>query len=122
MTGLVVLANTRILDVRKGILTDTQDIVIERDRIIDINRNATLKNDHRRIDLKGKISLPGLCDAHVHVTAATPNFPELMRWSPYYTAARASEILRNMLMRGFTTVRDAGGAEFGLARAVEEDF
>ncbi len=122
MTGLVVLANTRILDVRKGILTDTQDIVIERDRIIDINRNATLKNDHRRIDLKGKISLPGLCDAHVHVTAATPNFPELMRWSPYYTAARASEILRNMLMRGFTTVRDAGGAEFGLARAVEEGF
>ena len=33
-----------------------------------------------------------------------------------------SEILRNMLMRGFTAVRDAGGAEFGLARAVEEDF
>ena len=102
MTGLVVLANTRILDVRKGILTDTQDIVIERDRIIDINRNATLKNDHKRIDLKGKISLPGLCDAHVHVTAATPNFPELMRWSPYYTAARAGFVLRNMLMRGFT--------------------
>ena len=60
MTELVVLANTSILDVRRGILTDTQDIVIERDRIIDINHNVTLKNDHRRIDLKGRISLPGL--------------------------------------------------------------
>lgn len=122
MSVITILANTAILDVKQGILIDPQDIVIENDRIIDIAKNTSTKNAQRRIDLKGKISLPGLCDAHVHVTAATPNFPELMRWSPYYTTARAGEILRSMLMRGFTTVRDAGGADFGLARAVEERF
>ena len=122
MSVITILANTTILDVDQGTLNDAQDIAIENNRIVDIAKNISSKSDHKRIDLKGKISLPGLCDAHVHVTAATPNFPELMRWSPYYTTARAGEILRNMLMRGFTTVRDAGGADFGLARAVEEGF
>jgi imidazolonepropionase-like amidohydrolase len=54
------------------------------------------------------------------VIARTANLSELMRTSAAYTAARASEIMGAMLRRGFTTVRDAGGADYGLARAVEE--
>ena len=57
---------------------------------------------------------------HVHVTAATASFPDLLRWSPSYLAVRATEILRGMLLRGFTTVRDCGGADYGFAQAVEE--
>ncbi len=38
----------------------------------------------------------------------------------FQIASRASKQLRDMLMRGFTTVRDAGGADWGLAQAVEE--
>ncbi len=72
------------------------------------------------LDARGGFLLPGLSDAHVHVTAATASFPELTRWSPYYAGARAAGILEAMLMRGFTTVRDAGGADFGLAQAVAE--
>src|SRR5262249_16620295 len=64
----------------------------------------------------------GLCDAHVHMTAATASFPDLMRWSPMYVAARAGDIMHAMLMRGFTTVRDCGGADHGLAMAVEQGF
>ncbi|HEV7663765.1 MAG TPA: amidohydrolase family protein, partial [Chloroflexota bacterium] len=64
--------------------------------------------------------LPGLIDCHVHVTAATADLSELAEWSPTYVAAHAQSILRGMLERGFTTVRDAGGADFGLAQAVEE--
>ena len=66
--------------------------------------------------------MPGLIDAHVHVTAATANFAQLETWSPAYVAARAGDIMRSMLMRGFTTVRDTGGADFGLADAVEEGY
>jgi imidazolonepropionase-like amidohydrolase len=54
------------------------------------------------------------------VTAATANLGKIEEWSPFYLGARASEIMRGMLERGFTTVRDAAGADFGLARAVEE--
>lgn len=43
----------------------------------------------KTLDLRGLILMPGLCDGHVHVTVATPNFPLLGRWSPFYASARA---------------------------------
>ncbi|MDG2076532.1 MAG: amidohydrolase family protein [Arenicellales bacterium] len=73
-----------------------------------------------RIDGRGKTVIPGLIDCHVHVTAATADFPALRRWSPAYTTVRALTILSAMIRRGFTTVRDAGGADWGLAQAIEQ--
>ncbi|MCB1806000.1 MAG: amidohydrolase family protein, partial [Candidatus Competibacteraceae bacterium] len=40
--------------------------------------------------------------------------------SPYHVAQYARQFLENTLRRGFTTVRDAGGADFGLAQAIAE--
>ena len=76
--------------------------------------------DAEVIDLGGKVLMPGLCDAHVHVTAITPNFAELGRMSPFYVTVHTADVLKGMLERGFTTVRDAGGADWGLAKAVAE--
>lgn len=59
----------------------------------------------------------GLLDAHVHCTACTANLPGLMSLPESLVAARAARILEGMLLRGFTTVRDAGGADWGLAQA-----
>ena len=73
-----------------------------------------------RIDGRGKTVIPGLIDCHVHVTAATADFPALRRWSPAYTTVRALTILSAMIRRGFTTVRDAGGADWGLAQAIQQ--
>ena len=70
--------------------------------------------------MRGRVVMPGLCDGHVHVTAVVPDFALLRRWSSMYVASRASHVLRDMLLRGFTTVRDVGGADWGLARAIEE--
>lgn len=66
--------------------------------------------------------MPGLIDVHVHVMAATANFAELETWSPTYVVARAGELMRAMLLRGFTTVRDTGGADHGLADAIDEGY
>jgi imidazolonepropionase-like amidohydrolase len=49
-----------------------------------------------------------------------PDFAKLERLSRSYITARAINVLRGMLRRGFTTVRDAGGADQGLAQAVRE--
>ncbi|KAF8068175.1 hypothetical protein HT031_001861 [Scenedesmus sp. PABB004] len=62
----------------------------------------------------------GLCDAHVHVTATTADLAGLYGLSESLVTARSVDILEGMLRRGFTTVRDAGGADWGLAQAVEE--
>src|SRR5690606_6152477 len=59
-------------------------------------------------------------DCHIHIcpdgmTAYPTHFPSMV-------AAKASVILRDTLMRGFTTVRDAGGADVGYREAVEKDL
>ncbi|GBF96931.1 peptidase M38 [Raphidocelis subcapitata] len=72
------------------------------------------------VDCGGLFLLPGLSDAHVHVTAVTADLAGLMSLPESLVTAVAAEILGGMLLRGFTAVRDAGGADWGLARAVEE--
>ncbi len=94
-------------------------LVIE-DGVIREVSSSPGNNADIRIDGRGKTVIPGLIDCHVHVTAATADFPALRRWSPAYTTVRALTILSAMIRRGFTTVRDAGGADWGLAQAIEQ--
>ena len=63
--------------------------------------------------------LPGLIDAHAHVTAVSHDMLRLAAQPPSLITAQATDVLEGMLMRGFTTVRDACGADFGLQEAVE---
>jgi imidazolonepropionase-like amidohydrolase len=64
--------------------------------------------------------MPGLIDSHVHVIAASADLAQVADWSPMYVAAHAAGLLKDMLSRGFTTVRDVGGGDHGLAQALEE--
>jgi imidazolonepropionase-like amidohydrolase len=114
--------NASVLDAEQGTLVPDRSVLVdEAGRIAEIDAStATHVAADRTIDLRGRVLMPGLIDCHVHVTAATANFAEIAEWSPFYLAARAKEILGGMLQRGFTTVRDAAGADFGLARAVQE--
>jgi len=73
-----------------------------------------------RIDLRGKTLMPGLVDAHVHVISAMVNVAENAAQPSSLATLRAARVMNGMLMRGFTTVRDLGGAEPGIAVAVEE--
>lgn len=115
------LNNANLLDVRAGQIAGARNIFIEGGRIREISSSSVTAGD-LVIDLDGATLMPGLCDAHVHVVAATASFPELMKWSPMYVTARAGQILSGMLMRGFTTVRDCGGADYGLAQSVDEGY
>jgi len=115
------ISGAHCLDVRAGTVAGIQNVLIEDGRIREISASPIDAPAATHIDASGKFLMPGLCDSHVHVTAITPNFPLLEILSPFYVAAKSADILRGMLMRGFTTVRDAGGADFGLAKAAEED-
>jgi len=115
------LLNANVLDVEAGAIVGERTVHIT-DGCIEAVLSGAGNRAERSIDLKGLTLMPGLCDGHVHVTAATANFPLLMSWSPAYVTARAGDILHSMLMRGFTTVRDAGGADHGLVQAVDEGY
>ncbi|MGD0782847.1 MAG: amidohydrolase family protein, partial [Candidatus Aminicenantales bacterium] len=119
----IVLNHAAVLDVQAGALVPGRCVVISGNTIEAVEParpgSAAAAAD-AVFDLKGKTLMPGLCDAHVHVTAWSANLADLEWTSPFYTGIRTAEILNGMLMRGFTTVRDGGGADFGLAQAVRE--
>jgi imidazolonepropionase-like amidohydrolase len=125
VSAITLLHNATVLDVQAGTLLSQRRVVI-RDGLIERLEPMQAEAPEARVaevvefDLKGLTLLPGLIDAHVHVLAWTANLRELTNASPHYNALQAAQIMHEMLLRGFTTVRDAAGADFGLKRAVEE--
>ena len=118
----VLFKNALLLDAAAGALLPDRHVLVQDGLIAEVADGPIKSGDADEFDLQGKVLMPGLCDGHVHVTAATANFAALMRWSPFYVSARTGDILKGMLMRGFTTVRDAGGADYGIAQAVDEGY
>lgn len=118
---MLYLENAQILDVRSGTLSDRRHVLIEGKRIREIHDGAAAAPENaRRIDLGGRTLMPGLCDAHVHCMVPINSFANFSKWPPTYAAYRAMDVLKGMLRRGFTTIRDAGGADFGVAKAIRE--
>jgi imidazolonepropionase-like amidohydrolase len=111
------LLNARIFHSATGELRPGV-VVIEGERIADVLDGAPAVDDAECIDAGGRVVLPGLIDAHVHVVAASHDLVALAMQPPSLVGAHSSHIMRGMLMRGFTTVRDAAGADFGLQEAV----
>ncbi len=114
--------NANILDAERGEYVPDRSVLVEGDRILEVGGAEVKSGDARSLDLHGLTLMPGLIDAHVHVIAVTADLTALTEWSPAYVTARASHVLTGMLRRGFTTVRDVGGADYGLAQAIEEGY
>ena len=113
------IVHARPFDSAKGLIGPVSTIVIEGDRIADIVADGRRIDDAEVIDAGGRVVLPGLIDAHVHVVAASHDLVGLGLQAPSLLVAQSSQIMRAMLHRGFTSVRDAAGADFGLQEAVQ---
>jgi imidazolonepropionase-like amidohydrolase len=64
--------------------------------------------------------MPGLIDAHSHTTAATIPVLQIISSDPNYTMLKHGKAVGELLLQGFTSVRDVGGNSFGLKRAIDE--
>ena len=118
-SSLILLRNCRIFDGYDSELAEGRDVLIENDRIKEISDRQIRTQHAREIDVRGRVLMPGLIDCHVHACLSSMRIADLEEISPTLMAAQAAEILRGMLDRGFTTVRDTGGADWGLREAVE---
>jgi imidazolonepropionase-like amidohydrolase len=113
----ILFRNLALLDVDAGALRARHEVLVRGERIVAVSEGRIDAPGARVIDLGGRTLMPGLIDCHVHICAdgMTP-YPTIF---PAMLAGRAAKTLRETLMRGFTTLRDAGGADMGYRQAVE---
>ncbi|KNE75760.1 Amidohydrolase [Candidatus Burkholderia crenata] len=113
------MKNGRIVDVNHNEDDQLYDVLIEDGVIREVAGNIKADSEVNVLDIKGKTLMPGLIDCHVHVMASMANLGTNAKLPNALALFRAVPILRRMLERGFTSVRDAGGADYALAQAVE---
>jgi imidazolonepropionase-like amidohydrolase len=117
-----VLRNARVFDSVKGVLLPASTVTIEAGRVSSVLPSSADTGEGVSIDLKGRVVLPGFIDCHVHVTAVHHDVWALSMQPPSLITAQARHVLEAMLLRGFTTVRDAAGADYGVQLAIERGF
>ena len=112
--------NLRFLDPRRDELLDGMQVLVEDGVVREVADRPIDSAAAQRIDLGGRTLMPGLIDAHIHVVLTEVNIRLLSDVPLTLAAAKASVSMRAMLMRGFTTLRDTGGADWGIKAAVEQ--
>ena len=113
-----ILKNTSILDVNNGNINDNLDIYIKDGLIKSIGKNLNKNINVECIDLLGNLIIPGLIECHAHICSfGMTEYPKSL---PSLNTAYAIKELEEMLMRGFTTLRDAGGADYGYKLAINK--
>jgi imidazolonepropionase-like amidohydrolase len=111
-----VLRGGRIFDGSGSPIADG-DLAIEDGQIVEVG--VGLDGDEQA-DVSGCTLLPGLFDCHVHVTSSGVDFLRRLQRPFSYQFYEAARNLAATLDCGITTVRDAGGADLGIQRAVED--
>ncbi|CAH1661377.1 MULTISPECIES: amidohydrolase family protein [unclassified Chelatococcus] len=116
----ILFQNADILDGRSDEALAGHHVLVENGEIREVSDKPIQSSSAVVVDLAGKTLMPGLIDCHVHVIATTTNLGLNAELPNTLVALRSAKIMRDMLMRGFTTVRDLGGAEYGLVQAIDE--
>ena len=102
----------QILDVRSGMLVNA-DILIESGVIVKVSKNIPVMSLYEIIDLQDMTILPGLMDAHVHLTGNTDlKGHEGISESSYLATIYGVKNAKQTLMAGFTTVRNVGASNY----------
>ena len=95
------------------------EVLVEDERIKEVADTPIAASAARVVDLGGRTLMPGLIDAHFHAVAADPNISHVEHMPTSLIAQYSRGFLEASMQRGFTTIRDAGGADYGLARAID---
>jgi imidazolonepropionase-like amidohydrolase len=113
---LTLIENARVFDGHD--VVEAREVLIEGERIREVGIGIAA-GEPRRIDAGGRFIMPGLLDAHYHANTPSYDFHATDRMPKALLAAHAARLLSGALDRGYTTLRDAGGGDYGLWAAIE---
>lgn len=117
----VLFENATLFDGHSPETPDGMFVRVEGNRIKEVSDRPLHAAGADRIDCSGKTLMPGLIDNHVHI------YGESLKLGPpeppiTYRAQYARQYLSHILSCGFTTVRDVGGGDHGMAMALRDGF
>lgn len=112
--------NFALLEPEFGELRRGYELLVEGDTIREVSDKPLKSAKADVIDCGGRTLMPGLIDSHVHVFLSEVYIRSMESMPLTLMTARAVRLMKGMLDRGFTSVRDTGGADWGIKEAVEK--
>jgi len=116
----ILLHNARVFDGTNEDCPEGMQVLIEAGVIREVSDRPITVKDAQVIDVGGRTVMPGLIDAHIHAYFCDVNWQKVDHAGETYRATHAVRMLSFALDCGFTTVRDIGGGDYGLWRAIED--
>ena len=116
----ILIRNAKIVDGKTDRPRDAQDLRLADGLVQEVGSELSPGDRTQVVNVADQYVLPGLIDAHVHVVATLANLKENTSLPDPIVTVGAMNIMHAMLKRGFTTVRDLGGATGALRLAMEE--
>ncbi len=120
----VLFEDVRIFNGTDGVLSPASNVLVRGNRIEKISTSPIAADRSANTTIihgGGHTLMPGLIDAHVHIAFGSMLLTQLYdpKTTPEQLATAAAASAAQMLMRGFTAVRDMGGPIFPLKRAID---
>jgi imidazolonepropionase-like amidohydrolase len=116
----VLFRDVRVFDGTSAALSGRTAVLVRGNTIAAIGGGAVASSPSTTIiDGAGRTLMPGLIDAHVHLMFATISQLAVLTGDIGFVNVAAAKAANDMLLRGFTSVRDLGGPVFGLKQAID---
>ena len=116
------IRNARLIDGNGGEPLDNAAVLIKENRIVAVAHEDTITlpdTDLNILDAGGSTLLPGLIDSHVHIMLEDIALVSMLTTPFSLNFYKAIDHMRRTLNAGITSVRDAGGADYGVKQAIE---
>lgn len=114
------MKNAHIFDGTSDECPEGMQVLIEGGTIRELSSSPIRATGAQVIDVGGRTLMPGLIDAHIHAYFCDVNWQKMDAAGEAYRTAHAVRMLDFALNCGFTTVRDIGGGDYGLWRAIQD--